>query len=457
MRADDLGVQQLRLIERAREFLIAEAMRGVDVAIAPECYLSGWARVPGAMRLRSLARGSPVAVRLLGARARDVINVARHSRYEVSASSASPVGLERLVVSWCQANDFSRDGAYTDRYFRTSSRDTPTTMWFLISVDDALPIRVDSNIRIFHRRPGTPRIDVMYLLRRAAHACFDKKPSADGAAPAVSAAVTFAEQLEEVVVATLEAGPFTSIVMPYEAQPFQHAVFRAARRCQKAIRTVGYLHSALPPMPTDLIHRTGAPELLFVHGRGQADILTRHLGWPNAAVRTIRSLRYRSGDTRRVGGFIYLPYSFTNARLIETAFRDFLAVAPDTMPRLTVRNHPMMQQSVRHRRLQRRLEAMMGLRSQRLSEEPNEQAISVFVGATAAIVEALERGAEVIHICSQPLLESHSARVWAYLEVERLGAHVFRYRLPVRGAYIEFGGETDTFERYFGSQLQAYN
>ena len=123
--------------------------------------------------------------------------------------------------------------------------------------------------------------------------------------------------------AKLELATIESVLMPYEAQPFQHAVFRAAKVLNKHVATVGYLHSALPPLPTDLIHRAGAPELLLVHGRGQVDILVRDLEWPRHALRRIESLRYRAADSDPLHGFIFLPYFFDRPKLIVNAFRDF--------------------------------------------------------------------------------------------------------------------------------------
>ena len=51
----DLGARQLELIARCRGFLLSRAQRGTDVALTPECYLNGWAAVPGNARLRQLA------------------------------------------------------------------------------------------------------------------------------------------------------------------------------------------------------------------------------------------------------------------------------------------------------------------------------------------------------------------------------------------------------------------
>ncbi len=74
--------------------------------------------------------------------------------------------------------------------------------------------------------------------------------------------------------------------------------------------------------------------------------------------------------------------------------------------------------------------------------------VSVFIGATASILEALEQQVTSVHICSRPLMEAHSSQLWPALEVERLSVHVFRYRLRIKGAYIAFGDEAGMFEKY---------
>jgi len=452
-RADELGARQLRLMERASAFLRAESQRGIDVAIAPECYLNSWARVVGKARLRRLAGLPNSGIGLVVARLREAMLVAGQSGYEVFAGAERTEGFRRLAVSWCRSSDFSADGSYTDRYFRISSRSSPTTLWFVIALDQVVPEKVDSNIVIFGRKPGTRRIDLFYLLRSAVSVLKSKRSDVHGAAPLLSAAVSFADQVTEAVAERLKQGSFESVVMPYEAQPFQHAVCRAAKSQDGAIKTVGYVHSALPPLPTDLIYRAGAPDLLLVHGPGQVDMLAQNLGWPAGSLRAIASLRYRVGDLGTLDGFIFLPYHFESQLVIEKAFRDFLTASPPgSLPPLAVRNHPIMQGSRVHARLKLRMEASMASYSDRFAAGSRVQGVSVFIGATAAILEALEHGVDAIHICSQPLLESHTTAVWKGLSVERLGEHVFRYRLAVRGTYIELGDESDSIEACLGPQ-----
>lgn len=445
-RSSGLGARQVRLLHRSRAFLRLEARRGVDVAVAPECYLNCWGRVPGNARVRALARQRGGALGLLVARLREAALVAGQSEYEVVAGTGRKRPFERLVVSWSRGNDFAPDGAYRDRYFRTGSRESPSTLWFLVSLDEAVQERLDPNIVMFRRRPGTPRLDFLFLMRSAA-AVMVRKRRADGAVPTLSATVSFADQVTRAVMATLTAERIDMVVMPYEAQPFQHAIFRAAKQRNPGMRTIGYLHSALPPLPTDLIHRLGAPDVLLVHGPGQRDILRRHLGWSSRSVRAIPALRYRATDSSALAGFVFLPYHFDDPGVIEAAYRDFVEnCAIGTLPDLVVRNHPLMGQSLAHIELTRNIEAIMRRYADRISPSPALIGTSVFIGATAAILEALERGVEAIHICSQPLTESHCSEIWRDLHVERLGERLFRYRLLVRGAYVQFGSDSDSLE-----------
>jgi hypothetical protein len=416
----------------------------VDVAVAPECYLNCWGRVPGNARVRALARRRGGALGLLVARLREAALVAGQSGYEVVSGQGGPRSFERLVVSWSRGSDFAPDGAYRDRYFRTGSRENPATLWFLISIDAGNQEILDPNIVLFRRKPGTRRLDVPFLMRSAARTLV-RRPRPDGAVPRLSATVSFADQVTRAVMATLDAERIGMIVMPYEGQPFQHAIFRAAKQRDPTVRTIGYLHSALPPVPTDLIHRPGAPDLLLVHGGGQKDILRRHLGWLSPSLRAIPALRYRATDPSSLAGFVFLPYHFDDPGVIEAAYRDFVgSCATGSLPDLVVRNHPLMGGSRAHAELAQRIEAIMRRYADRIS--PAVIGTSVFIGATAAILEALERGVEAIHICSQPLLESHCAQIWPDLHVERLGEHLFRYRLRVKGSYIRFGSDSDSLE-----------
>jgi hypothetical protein len=440
-----LAAEQSSLIARSRDYLRAARERGVDVAMHPECYLSGWSNVRGNARLLCLAGQRGARLKLGARRVKDALNVMRQGGQRVIGDAPADQ-YDDLVVTWCRASDFAEDGTYRDRYFRTSSRDTPRTLWFAIALDEPGHGRRDPNVRVFARGAGEPALSPAML---AGEVLRGPRKRGDGRVPWLSGIVTHAENLVVAVSATLRAGQFRRVILPYEAQPFQHAVYRAVKRIAPQVRTLGYLHSALPPVPADLSYRPGAPELLLVHGSAQRDILERLLGWPREAMRTIPSLRYRADDTNSLARFIFLPMDFSDSASIVGEFRTFLAAAPaGSLAPLTVRNHPVMRESKRHLQLERQLGDLLAQYADRFSESPDAEPLSVFIGATAAIVEALERGVSVVHICSQPLTEAHTPEVWRGFEVKRFGRFLFRYRLRDRGSYISFGAGDGLFEQY---------
>ena len=54
---------------------------------------------------------------------------------------------------------------------------------------------------------------------------------------------------------------------------FKIMFFWKLKKINKKITTIGYLHSLLSPLTCELIYRSGAPDLLLVHGESQIEML----------------------------------------------------------------------------------------------------------------------------------------------------------------------------------------
>ena len=78
------------------------------------------------------------------------------------------------------------------------------------------------------------------------------------------------------------------------------------------------------------------------------------------------------------------------------------------------------------------------------SNNPSEENISIFFGVTSSIFEALESGTKVIHICSDPLLQSFDEKMWPNLSTKKISNCIFSYSLLVKGKYINFGSKKNT-------------
>ena len=60
------------------------------------------------------------------------------------------------------------------------------------------------------------------------------------------------------------------------------------------------------------------------------------------------------------------------------------------------------------------------------------------------ILEILEHGIDVLHICGDPILEAHSQNIWKYIKVKRISERVFIYKMKKKGSIIKLGSK-----RYF--------
>jgi hypothetical protein len=425
---DAIDVAQQRLMRGARDFVAARVSKGRDVAFEPECYMTAWARTPGFARLQRIAHGWRAEPARLLARARDGINSMRESAFAVSGEVGAATGFRHLIVSWALPGDFDAEGHYQDRYLGLSTRESPATLWLLLLIEGAPPARLVQNVRVLHH-------DARGARARADAGAPPSRPRARR----FSGIVARAHSVADAVSLELRRAPIRSVIVPYEGQPFQHALMLAAKRQRPNVATLGYMHTVIPAVPTEYIYRSGAPDRLLMNGPGQAEILCQQMGWPPERVHAVQSLRYMRDPEPAYAGCILLPYD-CDADVMAGAFERYLRQAgAASMPAWQVRIHPVMISNPRHQALARRLLATVERHRDRVSLRAEVARQTIVFGATAAVIEALERGFDVVHLCGAPLFEKYSAEIWRHLDVQELAPGAYRYRLRSPGAYIRFG------------------
>ena len=233
--------------------------------------------------------------------------------------------------------------------------------------------------------------------------------------------------------------------MPYEAQPFHQFIISEAKSIDKKIRTIGYFHSMLPSIPCDFVYRSGAPDLLLVHGESQAEVFQSKLNWPKNKMLLIESLRFRLDENRSLSKKIYLPYILDNKRVLIEEFKKLLInSSKNNFPKLEIKIHQANLNSKKHLDFKNELEKIMEIYKDNFSNNPAEENISIFFGVTTSIFEALESGTKVIHICSDPLLQSFDEKMWPNLSTKKISNCTFSYSLFFKGKYIDFGTKKNT-------------
>jgi hypothetical protein len=431
---ESIGDRQRRLLHDARLFADACAARGRNVALEPECYLTAWAPTRGQARLRRMACGWRAEPARLAWRARDALVSLLYPCQEIVGTRAPDAAFEQLIVSWAFPGDFDPDGHFRDRYFGLSTRDTPSALWLLMLMEDAVPESLPANVRVIRRARGSGVPVARPGARRHRF----------------SGVVAQAMCIADVVRSVLRGASIRRVIVPYEAQPFQHALMLSAKEHDSTIETLGYMHSVMPAVPTEYVYRHGVPDVLLVNGEGQRDILCEFMGWPPERVRSVPSLRYRRDHAPEFAGMVLLPYSFDGAAITRQFETLMSASASGSMPRWRIRIHPARTDDPVHRATAARLESLIERYSDRTTPTAAMRRCTLIFGATAAIIEALERGFEVVHLCANPLFEKHSQEIWKALDVQEVGPGVFRYALHKPGTYIRLADKDDSAHAWLG-------
>ena len=439
MTAEAIGDLQVHFLHKAKKYIVAKEAEGINTAESALCYLNSWSNVPGYSVLKYWQKGLAALPSFFSINAKSFIAISRISGYRLFGAKETTAQHTRVIVSWCRKEDFSSNGVYFDRYFKIHASESTNILWFLISVDNFVPEQIDSNVLIFAKEENRTKRDLLFLARTFFSIVINNRLSPRKIIHQSSVSCVYARMVSDALAAALSGREISGIMLPYEAQPLHQTIFQKLKKLHNTITTAGYLHSALPPLMTDLIYRPGAPDVLYVHGYGQIRIMHEFLGWPEETLKFIPSLRFRKNSQQSMAGFIYLPYTFFDATVYIEQFEIFLKGSlAGTLPRLTTRNHPHQGDSEKHLQMIRKLDELLETYNDRFTNNTDKK-MSVFLGATAAIVEALERDVHVIHICTDPVFESHSQKIWNDMEVSQISDFTFSYALKEKGQYIYLG------------------
>jgi hypothetical protein len=381
---------------------------------------------------------------------KNIISIRNYSklRLHFGPKYSRDSNFDSLIISWCKYSDFDNLGNYHDRYFNVQADKHSHVLWLLISIDGKLPSSLQPNIGIYFKKKVALISEIFFVFKCIMRAINSSKGKWVNFLNNISAEQVFAEKITLVTEALNTKHAFCSLIQPYEAHPFQHAITLGLKNSDKGIKSIGYLHSVLPALPTDLIYREGAPDVLYVHGQGQIDIMENFLNWPSSDLRFIPSLRFKREIFESFSGFIFLPYNFSDSKSIVKGLKSYFeTIDSDALPKMLVRCHPAKSNSKKHISLMNEIDLLLKKQYVKFNDQ-SDRKISIFIGATAAIVEALERGMEVIHITSDPIFESHQEDLWADLEVTNININVLQYKLNKLGSYVYLGKLDDDILKF---------
>jgi hypothetical protein len=231
--------------------------------------------------------------------------------------------------------------------------------------------------------------------------------------------------------------------LPFESQPHQLYLLEILKKNKPKIKTFGYLHSCLPPLPTEFFFKKHLDKII-VHGVDQLNILIKYLGWKKNKILLMKSFRYIASDIKK--GSIYLPYSFHSPNLILDNIKFiFDSEILNNSYNFYVANHPHRADSKKHNKLLKDINLLI---SKYKKDSQNVPEYSIFIGATASLVEALEMNIKVLHVSSNPEFEFHNSKIWKSFFIKKINPNINLYKLHAKGKIINFGKKNNFLKKF---------
>ncbi len=468
MSSQEIGKKQLEVIAYVKNYLKKCKESKVDVANSSFCYFAHWAYVPGAAVLRLKLKGISYILSFIKNILFNFLGVSTLTSYIVLRNKKKFRNFKHLVISNAQKKDFKKNGSYFDPWFQTNSRKTQNTLWFLNCVDNYFPKKIDKNLLLFVEKKQGKKMaghmgdkwikwskyrfkhDFLFLFKSFIATIIKFKFSFKKILHEFSVHSQFSNIISEKILFEIANGNFKSVISPYEAQPFQNNTFAKIKEIDRKIKTIGYFHTALSPITTSMINRSGSPDKLLISGWYSKKFLNKYLGWPTKKIKTIPSFRYNTKNIPHIRpGIIYLPFNFFSLKKIVIEFENYLKMSKiDSINHMEIRNHTYADYSKKHMKLINEIKKIILQYKNRFTEKKNVKKKSIIIGATSTVILALEANIDVVHICEEPVFESYSERLWKTLLVRQISSNTFVYKLKTRQSLIKISNNSNLLTKY---------
>ena len=198
-------------------------------------------------------------------------------------------------------------------------------------------------------------------------------------------------------------------------------------------------------LPSNLFKRVGHPKQLILSSVSQKYCFKKYLGWSEKDLKILPSARLLKKNKFNMNSKIFLPIQFTNLKLILSNFKTLILREKLNLKNFKIRNHPSCKKSFRHIKL---ISSLNNIIETYKFEKKDNKKLSIFIGPTGSVIEALERGVNVYHICEFPEFESYNKKIWKYIISSKINNNLFKYSSVGKNKLINFGKHINLYKKY---------
>ena len=429
--------QQFSILKKSKKFIKDGHSKNKNVEFNPNYFLTSWSDSIGYINIKTFFNKDVSTIKKYRIILKEFFSINRDNLENVNRNNIK--NYDNLVMTYFFPKNLKKDRSYDDKYFSINTNSLKKTLWILIPTSkNNINYKTNENIIILKRDHinfyKNIFISFNMLLKNLLISFFFLKNE-----NIKFKNTNFSKNLSKIIIDLINKNKIKKFIFPYEAQPHQHFLVNKLKKNTKKVKTVGYMHTVIPPLPLDYIKRTGHPDLLLVNGVTQKNILCQKLGWRKKEVRNIISLRYKKTINYDFGKNIFLPYFLEDEEKMFNFFKKLVFLKKKKyFPIFKIRNHPSMTKSKKHLILEKKLNKFIKLNLSYFKNTKKNNKICLFFGSTASVVEGLERGYKVFHICNDPSLEKFDQYYWKKIKAYNLSSNFFEYKLKTLGEIIKF-------------------
>ena len=433
-----IEVLQKNLLNSVKIFFKLKKFSELELSLLGYFYLCPFAPTKGNSRLFFFFNKIESLKIYIYATINDLIRLLHSGGY----STITPINFKSyktIIVNWGYLKDFNNNGEFYDKHLNVSSKNCLDVMWYIIYLDDELPKKISGNIVIVHEKKQLSLVHYKNIFINF----FKNKKKLKFLNQEFSHYSTLANYIYH------DFGKYINVVkkiiMPYEGQPYQNAIFKKTNEKGKQIQTVGYIHSFPIGLPSNLAKRPGHPKKLIANSLSQKYSLVTHLGWKKNEIKIFPSARFKKKVQLSMKNKIFLPITIFDHKKIINSFEELIEYKKTDFSNFEIRNHPSCISSKKHIKL---IELLKKTIAKKIYKKKNKNNFSVFIGPTGSIIEALERNLEVFHICEKPVLESYSKKIWKYLNTIKIKDNLFKYKKIEKNKLLIFNSNSKIYKKY---------
>jgi len=435
-----IGKKQIYLVKKIKNYYKINNRKYKD-SIKSISYFSTYSESPGFAVQKYWLYNLRALPKLIIIFLKDIYSILNYISYEIIDNVKNKNNKNKIIITWGERENFI-NGKFIDNYFNISSLSVKNSIWFINYTDKELPKFIPNNVIILKRikKKNNFLYLISLLIKNIIKSKFNYKKFLNLSSGLVRYSENFNHCLKKYLTRKIKF-----VTMPYEAQPFQNQSIKLIKENLSKTKIVGYLHS-YPSLPTHVIKNENSPHKLIINSMDQKFTLQKYLGWNLQDIEYKPSLRFLKNKKNSVmSGNIYLPYKINSVSKISFNLQILFTYLNKNITKFKIKNHRNSLKSKKNLLLINKIKQMKN----QFKKVQTIKNASIFIGATGAIVEALERNIDVYHISEDPVFDFYNKLFWPNIKSKLIGKNIFKYSLKNKRKTILFGNNTKHASSYF--------